>query len=123
MSLDISLRIDKKCLHCNEILEKDVLVYDTNITHNLNKMAMQVVLKPYTLYEYLWRPEEINITKAKDLIEPITKGLADLKSNPKFYMCYDADNGWGTYEDFIPFVEQYLEALIKYPEATVIADR
>ena len=47
---------------------RPVRVYEGNITHNLNKMAMEVKLSNgRTLYEVLWRPEEHNYTKASDV--------------------------------------------------------
>ena len=54
--------------------EADPSLYSANITHNLNTMAREA-----GLYECLWRPGEIS---AVDLIEPLTKGLALLKSDP-----------------------------------------
>lgn len=62
MSLDVYLRLDNG----NE-------VYDANITHNLNTMAEEA-----GIYKHLWRPEELGITKAKDLIEPLAEGLAKM---------------------------------------------
>jgi hypothetical protein len=51
------------------------------------------------------------------------KGLKELKSNPEEYRTYDASNGWGLYEHFVPFVEKYLEACKSYPELLVRVDR
>ncbi len=93
-------------------------VYDANITHNLNKMASEA-----GIYEALWRPEEINITKARQLIEPLTKGLALLKGDRKHYETFNSPNGWGMYEHFVPFVERYLEACKEYPDANVSVSR
>ena len=56
---------------------KEVDVYDANITHNLTEMADKA-----GIYEALWRPEEINVKKAKDLIRPLEIGLAALLSAP-----------------------------------------
>ena len=51
MSLDINLMVTKP-----------TSVWDYNITHNLGKMAAQVRLSNgHTLYQVLWRPEEIDI--------------------------------------------------------------
>ena len=66
------------------------ILYDDNITHNLNKMADAA-----GIYKYLWKPEELGIEFAKDLIKPLTKGLKDLKSNPEKYKKYNSPNGWG----------------------------
>ena len=48
-------------------------LYWRNITHNLNKMASSA-----GIYECLWRPEEINITTAHQLIDPISQGITFL---------------------------------------------
>lgn len=93
-------------------------IYSANITHNLNKMA-----EAAGLYELLWRPEEINITHAAQLIEPLKEGLAKLKAYPDLYRQYDSPNGWGLYEHFVPFVGHYLNACIANPDAEVSVSR
>ena len=93
-------------------------VYYANITHNLIPMA-----KEAGIYEALWRPEEIGITKAKQLIEPLTKGLELLKSDPKRFESLNPDNGWGSYVGFVPWVGKYLSACVEYPEADVMTWR
>jgi hypothetical protein len=88
--------------------------YNANITHNLNVMA-----KDAGIYMEIWRPEEINISKAEQLIVPLTKGLALLKSDPKRFKKLEPKNKWGTYKNFVPWVEAYLHACNQYPKATV----
>jgi hypothetical protein len=107
MSLDVSLE---------EMRPTDV--FSANITHNLNRMAAEA-----GIYDACWRPEEIGITKAGDLIPLLEKGLADLKSRHEHFEQFNAENGWGCYEHFVPWVEKYLEACRDYPEATVRASR
>lgn len=89
-------------------------VYSSNITHNLGAMA-----KEAGIYMHLWRPEEIGITKAEQLIAPLTEGLAKLKADPAHYSTFNAPNKWGLYEHFVPFVEQYLAACVENPDAEV----
>jgi len=89
-------------------------VYQSNITHNLGKMAEKA-----GIYKPLWRPEEIGITKANELIKPLTRGLKKLKAKPEYYKKFDSPNGWGLYEHFVPWVEEYLQACKEFPEATV----
>lgn len=89
-------------------------VYSANITHNLGKMAAQA-----GIYEHLWRPEEVGITKAKDLIRPLQEGLADLREHPEAFKRCNPKNGWGNYEGLVAFVSDYLEACKKYPDAKV----
>lgn len=57
---------------------EDRHVYSANITHNLNTMA-----KEAGIYKHLWRPEEIGITKASQLIEPLVAGLNALIADPE----------------------------------------
>ena len=93
-------------------------VYWANITHNLGRMA-----EAAGIYKHLWRPEEIGITTANQLIEPLTTGLALLESDPPRFRQYNAENGWGTYEHFVPFVRKYLAACIENPDATIRVSR
>jgi hypothetical protein len=112
MSLDISLVIGDYCPHCQR--ESNEVVYDANITHNLNRMAEAV-----GIYTYVWRPEELEIKKAKELIEPLEEGLFKLKDNPEYYRKFDASNRWGLYDDFVPWLEAYLKACKENPEADI----
>lgn len=107
MSLDVSLFVTMP----NEI-------YTANITHNLNRMA-----EAAGIYQHLWRPDEIEITKAAQLIEPLTVGLKELRDNPKKYRAFNPENGWGSYEGLIEFVQSYLIECIKYPDATIKISR
>lgn len=98
--------------------EEDRRVYSANITHNLGKMATAA-----GIYECLWRPEEIGINRAEQLISPLSLGLRRLEDDPSEFHKYNSPNGWGLYEHFVPFVRAYLEACKAYPEATVSVSR
>ena len=89
-------------------------VYSANITHNLGRMA-----EAAGIYKPLWRPEEIGITHAEQLIEPLAAGLALLQSDPPRFEAHNAPNGWGLYKHFVPFVERYVDACRIYPTAAV----
>ncbi len=120
MSLDVYLT-HKKSVSYDEgktYTEDDEQVYWANITHNLNKMAGKA-----GIYEALWRPEEIGKTKASELVGLLEKGLADLKARPEYFEKFNSPNGWGMYEDFVPFVEKYLEACREYPDTIVGVSR
>lgn len=93
-------------------------VYSANITHNLNKMADAA-----GIYKHLWRPDEIGITKAVDLIDPLTEGLAALRSEPDKFKAHNPPNGWGDYDGLMEFVANYLSACRQYPNATVRVSR
>lgn len=92
-------------------------VYDANITHNLGKMADEA-----GIYKHLWRPDEIGITKAEQLIEPLRVGLALLKSDPERFKSLTPKMDGG-YIHFVPFVEKYLQACEEYPDAEVSVSR
>lgn len=112
MSLDIYLSATRR-----------TEVYWANITHNLGKMASAVKCGEHSLYEYLWRPEELGIKQAGELIKPLREGLVELKANPEIYEKYNAENGWGLYIHFVPFVEKYLTACEENPDAEVSVSR
>ncbi len=140
MSLDISLYRNYLISYDDGVtLEpKREEVYSTNITHNLGKMADEA-----GIYEALWRPyqlkpgydipednyvaeyeyEESNPVRAHEIIEIVEKGLEDMKVRPKHYEKFNSPNGWGMYQHFVPFVENYLKALKEFPEAQVVCSR
>jgi len=111
MSLDISL--DRK----NDEGEM-VEVFDANITHNLNQMASEA-----GIYEIIWHPEEAGVKQAEELIAPLRKAIAEMKADPKRFEKYDAENGWGLLEHFLPWLEHLLVACEEYPDAVVSARR
>ena len=114
MSLDVSLKINS-CQFCDCGWEE---VFDANITHNLNTMAEKA-----WMYKALRRPEEIEAKQARQIISILEKWLEDMKKNPSKYQKLDSSNGWGTYKQFIPWIEKYLEACKKYPQATISISR
>ena len=103
MSLDVYLKA-----------VRETEVFSSNITHNLGKMA-----EAAGIYQHLWRPEEIGVTTAGQLIEPLAEGLAKLEADPDKYRQFDAPNGWGRYGNLVEFVREYLAACRESPDATV----
>lgn len=110
MSLDVYLS--------TEVDGNEVELYSANITHNLNIMADKA-----EIYLPIWRPDEVEIKTAKELIAPLADGVKKLKSDPDYFKTLNASNGWRMYSDFVPWVEDYLEACKKYPSATVSVSR
>lgn len=110
MSLDVYLK-GAPCECCEG--DKGT-VFSANITHNLTGMADAA-----GIYEACWRPEEIGIAKAADLVEPLSKGLELLISDPDRFRQYDSPNGWGLYDNFVLWVAKYLEACRCHPDAMV----
>ncbi len=87
-------------------------VFTSNITHNLNTMADTA-----GLYAALWRPEEIGVKTAEELIPFLEDGLEALRANPKYYKQFNPESGCGSYEGLVRFVEEYLQACRENPDA------
>lgn len=118
MSLDVYLvKKIPACECCGREAEEQSL-YDANITHNLGKMAEEA-----GIYKHLWRPEEIGITMAGQLIEPLSRGLELMKEEPEHFKKFDSPNGWGLYVHFVPWIEKYLEACKEHPDAEIEVSR
>jgi len=75
------------------------------------------------IYKHLWRPEEIGITKARQLIEPLSIGVALMKREPQRFIALNPSNGWGSYDGFVPWIERYIAACCEFPEAEVSVSR
>lgn len=93
---------------------RETTIYDRNITHNLGTMA-----EAAGIYKHLWRPEEIKITKAAQLIEPLREGLSLLLSDPERFKQFNPENGWGDYDGLVNFVREYLAACEENQNASV----
>lgn len=123
MSLDVTLHIPPCADAQQHPLEDEErkVVYEANITHNLNKMA-----KAAGLYEALWHPERAVTTsqvEAKSLIPLLRAGLLRLQALPEKYRAFDASNGWGTHKDLVLFTKEYLAACEINPSAIVTVSR
>lgn len=93
-------------------------VFSGNITHNLNQMAKYV-----GIYQVLWRPEELGISKAGGCIPLLFSGLYNLLTHRAECKKYNSPNGWGMYEHFLPFVIDVISACAEYPEADIRVSR
>lgn len=92
----------------------DNRVYHANITPNMSEMASAA-----GIYECLWNPESLAIIKAEDLVIPLQYGISVLLEDPEKFKLFNPKNGWGDYEGFVSFCEEYLEACKRYPEAKI----
>jgi hypothetical protein len=89
-------------------------VFDANITHNLGTMADKA-----GIYEALWHPGEAGIKKASELAHALASAIADMKARPEYYKSFDSANGWGMYDNFIPWLEKLYHACIMHPNAEI----
>lgn len=93
-------------------------IFEANITHNLSGMAEEA-----GIYMHLWCPQELGIRFAGNLVGPLTKGLELMKSDPARFEALNPSNGWGSYELFVPWIEEYLANCIDYPGAVIRVSR
>jgi hypothetical protein len=142
---------DCQCPHCDNrhTRERREEYFSANITHNLNRMAGEAgvylacwrpgeLLAPETSAKIKEQQERGNYhgpggvtelektlptVRAHDLIEPLEQGLGLLRSDPDRFRAFDAFNGWGTYDQFVPWVQRYLEACREWPDAEVNVSR
>jgi hypothetical protein len=49
--------------------------------------------------------------------------LERLKAKPDYFAQFNPSNGWGSYKDFVPWVEEYLAACEAHPNAKVRVSR
>ena len=118
MSLTVYLYDPIPCPHCGKNVKSGYEVYRANITHNVNKIAMSA-----GIYEILWRPDEINVTTAKEIVDLLDAGISRLRANPEKFTPLNPKNGWGSYEGFVLWCENYLRACREYPEALIEVSR
>lgn len=153
MSLDVYLYETEEhtCAGCGRVdrVRRGDCVYDANITHNLGKMADEAGIylalwRPGEMMapDVAARIDEASaagnyhdaggvrelekllpVVHARDLIEPLRAGLALLRSDAARFCKFNAANGWGLYEHFVPFVANYLAACEANPDAEVRVSR
>lgn len=136
MSLDISL----VCLCCN------THVFDANITHNLIPMAREAGVyeacwhpkaltdpEAYKVAQDAIAPEQtikrwdryhlimdvVEWPTAALLIEPLRRGVEFMRGNEALCKTFDHESRWGTYGDFLPWLERYLAKCTQFPAASV----
>ena len=113
MSLDVDLMVTQP-----------VSVYSENITHNLGKMADDVVLSNgKNLYQVLWRPDEHGWKFARDISEMLDEGWNILLSDPERFRKFNPENGWGSYNGLCDFVYKYRNACWDNPDAELSISR
>lgn len=117
MSLDVYIKSKKK--------EED-REWVANITHNMNKMAQRIFVSENkeTLYDYVWRPEELGREiDTKEMVKILAKGIYIMISKRKSLLRYEPENGCGSYDSFLKFLIEYKEACEDHPGYIIEASR
>jgi hypothetical protein len=96
-------------LDLEEVLPTDV--FSTNITHNVIPMWREA-----GVYDALYMSEG---KRAGDFIEALDNGVEDMSAHPDKYRAMDADNGWGTYEQALPWLKEVRRKFLEHPNAII----
>ena len=101
------------------------ITFSVNITHNLAKMADAVPVSEqgFSLYQCLWAPEQMKITKASQLIPFLTEALAYIQSHKAELIEHTPANGWGSIDNLFETTNSYRLACMKSPEAEIEISR
>lgn len=77
-----------------------------------------------------WREAGIHIHKwdehtlARDVVGSVRRGVALMEDNPRFFMTFEPDNGWGSYLGVLDaFLKPMLDAMERWPDARVWVSR
>ena len=111
MSLDVRLTVTQP-----------TTIFTHNITHNLGRMAQQVVLSNgLTLYNILWRPDECDppLLIASDIAEMLDEAFGIMLEDRPRLERFNPENGWGRFESLIQLVIEYRNAGREYPTALI----
>lgn len=101
------------------LIENEEVVFEINITHNLSRMA-----ENSELYYAMWRPEEIDVSTAKEVKPILVKGFEKLlNKSEEEVRAYEPANGWGTYEVLCNVALSYIQACTFYPNAIIEVSR
>ena len=109
MSYDISFKAKL------EGIEQWVYVGDEWINHTSNTAAMiKDVCGSY--------PSSWNGKKSSELIPVLEKGASELALNGDKYRQFEAENGWGTVETTLEFLNNILKNCKNYPTSIVLVE-
>lgn len=106
LSLDIYL-VDDLCPHCARGTES----FAANITHNLVPMWSEA-----GVYEALY---ESGGRLARDILPALRSGLESMEADPPRFRLLDSPNGWGLYENAVPWLRRLVAACEDHPNAKV----
>ena len=96
----------------NLMAVRTVNVFELNISHCYRPIAAKAGID-----QYIWRPFELGINKAEQLIEPLQIGLTLLETVPAQFETFPRES----FHQFVGQVRTYLEACKANPDAEVSA--
>jgi hypothetical protein len=109
---------DEGCRECSEPIpvripyrtDHRVGIHSWNVTYNLGTMLRAAGFPP-------WR--DLIGAPAAEVAETLAKVAETLREDPDGFKQYNPDNGWGTYEGAVEFVESFRDGCANHPRATI----
>ena len=122
MSLDFYLEGDEKdheCV-CRESYNKHnnryrETFFSTNITHNLGPMFNEA-----DVYKILWHGDGMI---AGEVLPKLETALMLMRADPPRFKKHNAPNGWGLYENAVPWLAEIVAACREYPQGVLRCSR
>ena len=108
MSLDIGLQIE---VDTGGAAPHTVELFETNITHNLWSMWLKA-----GVYDALYMSEGM---KASEVLPVLQAGYDRMLADPPTYEALNAPNGWGTYEQAMPWLKRLIDGFSQHPKGKV----
>ena len=96
------------------LVKKEYLV-DMNITHNLTPMW-----KKAGIYDALYNSEGY---EAQEILPILIDGLANMVANKEEYEKLNSPNGWGLYENAVPWLIKLIQGCKDYPDSVIEVSR
>jgi hypothetical protein len=90
-------------------------VVDKYITHSLSGMW-----KEAGIYDALYGSGD---KTAKEVLPVLKEGLAKMKADPERFKKFNAPNGWGTYSQAVPWLEELIMEFEECPDGVVWVSR
>ena len=112
MSLDIWLSVPIDSGSTETVTHE---VFSANITHNVAKMWNTAGIWE-ALYESAGK-------SAADVLPSLRQGLAHMRDNPAIYKALNAPNGWGTYDNALPWLAKLVDAFEEHYKGIIGVSR
>lgn len=106
MSYDISLEIDTGNSELQEVVEIG------NYTYNCSGMFVRANSKRLSLREL----HGMTCTKAEPILAEVVENM---QKNPAEYKAMNPENGWGSYDTFLPYLENFLKQCRANPKCKI----
>lgn len=92
------------------LVRKEYLL-NLNITHNLGTMWQEA-----GIYDALYNSAGM---QASEVLPVLVNGLSDMIANPEKYKKLNSPNGWGLYENAVPWLAELIKGFNENPDAII----